>query len=340
LLEPLATVGLFGASFAVAAALVPYCVRIATRFGLCDHPGGRKRHARATPYLGGVAIVGGALVAASPPLADVEHYAILVVASLLLGAVGTLDDRTPLPVSPRLGAEACAGLLLWSAGAGWSLFEVGVADAALTAVWIVVVVNAFNMSDNLDGAAASTAAVVAAGAASMAILLGEPGLVPLSLTVAGACAGFLCFNLSAPSRIFMGDGGSMPLGLLLAALTMGVSQRATDEASAGLIAAALVGLPLLDMAFVLWSRWRRGVPICTAGTDHLSHSLLSRLQTPRRVAVALATVQAALSACAISTTALPQMQAVSAAALSLAMMASMLVWLQPRRLGATARVTP
>jgi UDP-GlcNAc:undecaprenyl-phosphate GlcNAc-1-phosphate transferase len=128
------------------------------------------------------------------------------------------------------------------------------------------------------------------------MLAAAHGSVPLgaiSLALAGACAGFLPFNLASPSRIFLGDGGSVPIGFVVAATIMALPSGGLDWASIPL-AVVLVGLPALDTALVIVSRRRRGVGICTGGRDHLTHRLRARLGTPRRVAMVLATGQAFL----------------------------------------------
>ena len=116
--------------------------------------------------------------------------------------------------------------------------------------------------------------------------------------MAGACAAFLPYNLARPSRIFLGDGGSMPLGLLVAGVIM--AEPTGDLGWAALPAyALLVALPILDTTLVVFSRWRRGVAVLSGGRDHITHRLLPRLGSARRVALALGFVQLGLCAVAI-----------------------------------------
>jgi UDP-GlcNAc:undecaprenyl-phosphate GlcNAc-1-phosphate transferase len=161
-------------------------------------------------------------------------------------------------------------------------------------IWTVGLVNAFNLMDNLDGACSTVAAVSSAGIGVLALIKGQPGVVVLAFALSGACAGFLRWNLAGPARIFLGDGGSMPVGFLVAALTMAVARRSAAGQAGILVGAMLVGLPILDVALVSLSRSRRGVPLVTGGRDHLTHRIFAKLHSARRVAAVLAAFQAAV----------------------------------------------
>jgi UDP-GlcNAc:undecaprenyl-phosphate GlcNAc-1-phosphate transferase len=290
------------AAFAVAAlvtlAATPLTIRIAERTAFFDLPAGYKEHVRPTPYLGGTAIMAGILAAVLLVPGTVEEHGVIVACALVVCVVGTLDDRVNLPVSTRLSVEASIALLLWSTGHGWDAFHSAPADLLLTVIWVVCVANAFNMMDNMDGAAASMGAVSTAGAGVLALMAGYPALAPLCFAVAGACAGFLPRNLATPARSFMGDGGSLPIGLLVAALTMAAVTPGYLGPSGVVVAALLVGLVILDTTLVTVSRSRGGRPVLSGGHDHLTHRLAVRLGAPRHVALALATTQ--LVICAVT----------------------------------------
>ncbi len=189
---------------------------------------------------------------------------------------------------------------LWALGLGWDLGAGAAVDLALTAIWIVAVVNAFNLFDNMDGAASSMAAVVAAGLAVVGVVEGDTWLAVTGAALCGAALGFLPHNLFAsPARIFLGDGGSMPLGFAVAAIAMigvSASTAAWQSLAMGLL---LVGIPALDTALVTVSRRRRGVSILTGGRDHLTHRARRRLRNARAVAVTLGGAQAVISALAV-----------------------------------------
>ena len=166
-------------------------------------------------------------------------------------------------------------------------------------LWVVAVVNAFNLFDNMDGAASSMACVVAGALAVLGIANGDTWLSVVAAALCGACAGFLPHNLTSPARIFLGDGGSMPIGFAVAALAMigvGDAAREWQSLAMGLL---FVGVPALDTGLVVVSRRRRGLSILTGGRDHLTHRARQRLRTARAVAITLGGAQAVISALAL-----------------------------------------
>src|SRR3954468_17077739 len=156
------------------------------------------------------------------------------------------------------------------------------------------------MMDNMDGVAAAVAVVSAVGAGVLALISGAAAAAPLCFALAGACAAFLPRNLATPSRIFMGDGGSLLIGLLVAGVTMGIVTPAYFGPSGVIVAALLLGLVILDTTLVVVSRNRGGRPVLSGGRDHLTHRLARRLGPPRHVALALAATQLVLCAVTIS----------------------------------------
>ena len=250
---------------------------------------GYKAHAEPTPYLGGgvllTGFMAGALVYGA--VGDSALTAIFVGAAVMW-LVGTLDDRFLLGPRVRVLAEVAVGVLLWDAGLGWSLFPGDVADLVVTVLWVVGIVNAFNLMDNVDGAAGTVGGVCAAGVALLAAQEGPEALSALAVALCGACVGFLCSNLTRPARIFLGDGGSMLLGFLVAALVMAVWRLDGMIGAAFFPAIMLVGLPILDMTLVIVSRSRRGAEVGKGHRDHITHRLLPRLGSTWALAATLA----------------------------------------------------
>jgi UDP-GlcNAc:undecaprenyl-phosphate GlcNAc-1-phosphate transferase len=273
--------------------LVPLAIRIAVKTSFLDLPTGYKGHKRPTPYLGGAAILGGILVGIA---AGGLHgrYAPVVIGGAIVWALGTVDDRVNLPILLRVGVEIALAVWFVHAGLGWAVFHVQALDTALTILWMLGLMNAFNLMDNMDGAAASTAAASALGAAGLALLSNQRAPATLFLATAGACVGFLPWNLSRPAKIFMGDGGSLPLGLIVAAMTMTTVSREYFGPSGVVVAALLVGLVIFDTTLVTVSRSRAGRPVLSGGRDHTTHRLRRVLGTPRKVALTLAAVQLVL----------------------------------------------
>lgn len=270
--------------------LTPLVIRLAVRTSFFDRPAGYKGHGSPTPYLGGTAIIGGLLAGLAVGGLH-SHWAPIVLCAIPVWAMGTVDDRIGLPILLRVGVEVLVGVALIVAGLGWQVFHFAPANDVLTVLWVLGVMNAFNLMDNMDGAAATTAAASAIGAAGIALLSNQRGPATICLATAGACVGFLPRNLAKPSRIFMGDGGSLTLGLLVAGLTMSAVTRAYFGPSGVVIGALLVGLVIFDTTLVTISRTRAGRSVLSGGRDHTTHRLRGWLGSPRYVAITLATAQ-------------------------------------------------
>ena len=188
----------------------------------------------------------------------------IVACTCALWALGTVDDRRGLAAWPRVAAECVAAIVLWSTGLGWDVFPGGAADLALTIVWVVGLVNAFNLIDNMDGAAATLAAVTSVAIGVLALIEGDVPLAILMFGLAGACLGFLPYNLASPARIFLGDGGSLPIGFVVAAALMALPMAPELGLEHVLVAVLLAGVPVLDTTLVTVSRRRAGISLLTA----------------------------------------------------------------------------
>lgn len=273
------------ASFVGTLLITPLVQRVAVTSGMTAAPRTDRIHSRPTPYLGGVAIL---LIAclATPFLGRWETEAAVILAgALVLGLVGLLDDMRNLQPAPRLLAEAAAAGLAAAAGAKVFIFGDPL-DTVITVVWLVGVTNAFNLIDNMDGAATGIATVTA-GALVIAAGLGAQVLVGgLAAVVAGSCLAFLVFNWH-PARIFLGDAGALPIGYLLAVIALKL-RFPTDHVASVTAIVLLTGPALFDTALVVISRVQRRVPIYIGGVDHTSHRLLRLGFTTRTVASAIA----------------------------------------------------
>jgi UDP-GlcNAc:undecaprenyl-phosphate GlcNAc-1-phosphate transferase len=271
---------------------------LAKRTGLYDHPREYRKHVSPTPFLGGAAVLAGFLVA-SVAVGGVSGKHVLLLCAIGMWLIGTLDDKFAISPVWRLLAETVAATALVAAGLGWKTSFGGVPDYILTVLWVVGLVNAFNLMDNLDGACSTVGSLCGIGIGTLAVILHQPALAGVSFATAGACAGFLPWNLAGPAKIFLGDGGSMPIGLMIAALSMGTVEHLHVGDAKLLACGLLVGLPIFDTALVSVSRSRRGITLVTGGRDHLTHRLLPVLRSPRKVAAMLALCQACLSGLAL-----------------------------------------
>jgi UDP-GlcNAc:undecaprenyl-phosphate/decaprenyl-phosphate GlcNAc-1-phosphate transferase len=290
----------FTAAFAGTLILTPVAARLARHIGLLDRPdGAHKTHSGPTPYLGGVAVMVG-LVAVGATTSGFNGEVLTVLAgAVVLGAVGLRDDFRTVSPWIRLGVEAAAGLSLWLVGIRAGVVQVGWADLVLTVVWVMTVVNAFNMSDNMDGLASGIATASALGIGAVTATQGDYIVAAFAFAVAGASLGFLRYNFP-PARIFLGDAGSMLLGYLIAALTLHLDLLKAHAPTRMAIIVLLTVVPLFDLSIVVTARLLGRRPLWLGGNDHTSHRLKHNGSSPVQLAVAFATAQAVASALAWS----------------------------------------
>ena len=276
-------------------ALTPLAARLAHRVGLIDRPDAeRKAHAGPTPYLGGIAVMIG-LVAVGAATSGFDGKVMTVLAgAVVLGAVGLRDDYQTVSPWIRIGFESAAGLSLWLSGIRAGVFMVPALDLLVTIVWVVAVINAFNMIDNMDGLASGVAATAAAGVGAVTAAQGDYIVASFAFAVAGASIGFLRYNFP-PARIFLGDAGSMLLGFLIAALTLHLDLVKEHTPTRIAVIVLLSIVPLFDLTIVVVARLAGRRPLWLGGQDHTSHRLKHRGSSPTQVALAFAAGQAVAS---------------------------------------------
>ena len=282
----------------VSMVLTPVAIRLAVRLGIMDRPGGHKSHESPTPYLGGLAMViafSATLLAAAlvePPSSGYGELAAILGIATALAVVGLLDDLRGLGVAVRLGSQIAAAVGLWAAGVRVGLVPVEVAgvpvvDLLITVVWIVGITNAMNLLDNMDGLSAGIATIAALWFGLIGALNGQVLVAALAFALAGCAAGFLRHN-RPPARIYMGDAGSLFLGVVLAVLGVRLD-FATDPITAALIPILVLTVPVLDTTLVTIARLKHGISPFQGGRDHISHRLV-RLGLPVPVAVGVIAV--------------------------------------------------
>ncbi|MER3455204.1 MAG: undecaprenyl/decaprenyl-phosphate alpha-N-acetylglucosaminyl 1-phosphate transferase [Acidimicrobiia bacterium] len=269
---------LYGVVFAMAVvaatSLIPLLRRFAIAQGLSDIPSERKAHPEPVALLGGVGIFAAAGVALwlVVPAAARTLKGVLL-AGLVILVIGLQDDVQGMDPWLKLVGQVTAALVLVGSGVSASVTKIGLLDASLTVAWIVVVVNAVNLSDNMDGLAAGLTGVACGSFFALAVSFDQYLVATLAAALAGGALGFLFYNYP-PAKIFMGDAGSHILGFLVAVMGL-LLKFPTVKKPVGLAIPALVLIvPLLDTVLVAISRLRRGVPVTQGGTDHASHRLV------------------------------------------------------------------
>src|SRR5712691_10680555 len=315
-------IALFGSVMLV----VPVRV-IALRVGMVDLPGPRKVHLTPIPLLGGVAIYLAVILAV---LFAFHGPARTQIAGILLGAtlvaaVGILDDRGLLHHQVKLfaGMPLAAAILLVSEirAQFFSVILGGrsgdLLDAALTVVWVVGITASFSILDHMDGLCAGVAAMASVFFTLLAYLNGQTLVTTLAAAVLGAAAGFLRWNFK-PAKIFMGDGGAMFLGFLMA--TLGLKLRPADSPlpTSWLVPVLILGVTIFDTTLVTISRSRRGLlPFATPGKDHVAHRLANLGLGQRGAVLTLYGLGGVFGLLALGVSRLPVGQGYALAALTL-----------------------
>ncbi|UUY05684.1 O-antigen ligase family protein [Svornostia abyssi] len=220
--------------------------------------------------------------------------------ALVLWTLGTVDDRRSLPWSFRVAVEALLAAGLWALGLGWDLGLGELVSLTVTVAWVLAVTNAFNLFDNMDGASGTMGLVIAGAVSALGVLQDDVWLAASSAALAGACLGFLPHNLARPrARIFLGDGGSLPIGFVLAAVIMIGAQDLVAPWQGLIVGLLLVAVPALDTVLITVSRRRRGLSVLTGGQDHLTHRTAWLVSSAHWVCLVLGGAQALVSALVI-----------------------------------------
>jgi UDP-GlcNAc:undecaprenyl-phosphate GlcNAc-1-phosphate transferase len=267
----------FTVALLISVVLTPICRLVARRFGFVAKPQEDRWHKRPTALFGGVAIVVGTLAASLTGQPTLELWPLLA-CGLLIAAFGFVDDLLSLNASTKLIAQITVASILIFFGYRLQWTESMVGDAMLTLFWIVGITNAFNLLDNMDGLCAGTTLV--AGVFLLIGLVSDSGASIPAMYLAGilgATAGFLIYNLH-PASIFMGDTGSLFLGLNIAAVTLFATPESTGRSGLLSVVVAPVVLllvPILDTTLVTAMRLLSGRPPSQGGRDHSSHRLVT-----------------------------------------------------------------
>ncbi|MBA3282220.1 MAG: undecaprenyl/decaprenyl-phosphate alpha-N-acetylglucosaminyl 1-phosphate transferase [Acidimicrobiia bacterium] len=318
----------FAAAFGVTLVLTPIAGWVGRRLGALAQPDERRVHQVPTPYFGGLAMFAGFAIAmgvawrmdafgqmfdgSSAPLG-------VLIGAAIACAVGTTDDVRPVSPPAKTAGLVLAGSGLYLFGAAMVLFRFPFAGTIVlgsdlaplvTVLWVVGMANAVNLIDGLDGLAAGIVAIAGGAFFLYGHRLAEEGVLRpenpsplLAVIVFGICLGFLPFNFH-PARIFMGDGGALMLGVIMAGATMLVGGQTFDGFSGQvfffylpfIIPIVVMGVPIIDTAFAILRRARNRSGVSEADKDHLHHRLMRLGHGQRRSVLILWTWTALLSA--------------------------------------------
>ncbi len=280
-------------AFVVAFLTTPLSIKLAHKLGVIDVPKDTRRvHSKPIPRFGGLAIVCGSMAAMIIPAGMNSQIKVAMIGGILMYLLGAADDMFNLrPIVKFAGQWAIATLVFamgvrirflsnifvsLTASHDTNLMLSNTVAYIITVLWIVGITNSVNLMDGLDGLAAGTTAIMALSLAYVAYIHGiRLGMMPVCVAlcaVAGGCLGFLPYNFS-PAKTFMGDGGALYLGYMIAVLSViSPLKRATIV---GLVIPILtLAVPLFDTGFAMFRRILRHESIMKADKGHLHHHLM------------------------------------------------------------------
>ena len=294
----------FLVAMAVAALLTPLTARLARRVGAMVMPSERGLAERATPALGGLAILAGALVAAlfwlpdtillrhtagtAPGSAGIVHTWTIMAGACLIALVGAIDDVKPLKPQWKLLGQVLAALIAVKGGAVVTdvtipfigTLQLPNTGGILTVIWLVGLMNVVNFSDGVDGLAAGLCTIVGVAFAVIAFDLNVPGAGILAALTAGAALGFLFHNFY-PASSLMGDCGANLLGYLLGVVAV-VGSIKTGAVVTLVVPLIILAVPFLDTGFVVAKRLKYKRKPWSADANHFHHRMARMGYSPRR----------------------------------------------------------
>ena len=277
--------------------ITPLFRALARAKGVLDYPGGRKQQRKPVPYLGGLAI---ALPISISSLAfllsDIdsriknEIYLGLILPSLVITFVGVLDDIYELSPKVRFISQSIVGLvtslLLFINGTGVEVLDNPLLNGLLTSLWVVGIINAVNFIDNMDGLATGVAIVASIAFFVISFNNGQYLVAALSAALAGSCIGFIFWN-KKPASIYLGDAGALYIGFLLAAISIRIDINQLPQIDRIVIPILILIIPFIDTSQVVISRLYRGKSPFQGGRDHVSHLLLHKGLSEKRVVITI-----------------------------------------------------
>jgi UDP-GlcNAc:undecaprenyl-phosphate GlcNAc-1-phosphate transferase len=295
----------------VASAVLARLVRdVANKRGWATGPESKRhQHEKPVPRLGGIAILGSmVLVITSAVIAsNILHLGYSFPSRTFLGLLGPIlvifglglaDDFRPLSPYMKFGVQILAAGWLFLSGYRVTRFQLlfgdrqigDVAALALTVFWVLLITNAFNLLDGLDGLAGGSALFSSLIVFIVSLMTGNTLAEVVTIALAGAIVGFLRYNFN-PATIFLGDCGSLVIGFVLSAVSLASSQKASTAVAVA-IPVVSFGLPILDTCIAVLRRFLNGKSLFSADDEHIHHKLLQRGLSHRQAVVVLYAVSA------------------------------------------------
>ena len=302
----------FVTAFVLSLIFSPVAIKLAPKIGAMDIPkDGRRMHSKPMPRFGGLAIFVGTTASLLIYAGQNEKIVPVIIGGTMIYILGVVDDLKNLDPKVKFAGQFVVAVLMYYMGLRIKFITNYFGDGTLhfgtavcfivTVLWLVGITNTINLIDGLDGLAAGTAAIASLCIAYIAYIHGdEYGMMIVCLamvSVAGGCLGFLPFNFY-PAKIFMGDGGSLFLGFMIASLSV-VGPLKQSTVIAVVLPVIVLGIPIFDTFFAIFRRLINRRPIMEADKGHLHHHLMALGYGQRRAVLMLYGISAIMGMAAV-----------------------------------------
>jgi len=301
---------IFSAAFFIALIVTPLAIKAAPRIGAVDIPkDDRRMHTKTMPRFGGVAIYAGSIAAMAIflPSATDDRMVGIGIGATLIFIMGVIDDIKGLSAKIKLIGQILCACILYAASVrisfvtnpfdGTYIHFPMIISLLVTVIWIVGIANTINLIDGLDGLAAGVSFIATIAIAYIAYIHGRYEVCMAFMALAGSCLGFLPFNFH-PAKIFMGDGGALFLGFMIASISV-MSPMKSATVIATILPIFVLALPILDTAFAILRRLKNGRPIMEADKGHLHHRIMNVGMGQKRTVLTLYCISGIMGVAAI-----------------------------------------
>ena len=272
-------------SLCMALYLTPFVRAAALKYDIVDKPDGTlKFQKNPVAYLGGLSVYVAFLFTVALYFDFQKDVLGMLLAGTIIIMIGIIDDLKTIDPKLKLIGQAIAVFVLIRSGVYIQLFFLPYwACIILTFFWLIGTTNAFNIIDVMDGLSTGIGIICCLTLFVISLLNGRPMIAVLSISLAGALIGFLRFNFN-PATIYLGDSGSMFLGLIIGSLAM-TGSYTENNLLAGLAPVVILGVPIFDTLFVMYIRRKNGIPVMYGSTDHYALRLRKWKLTTKQTVV-------------------------------------------------------
>lgn len=305
----------FIVSFLFVLVTTPFLIKIGIKHGFVDKVDQRKIHQGVVPRIGGIGIAIGTLFplfllyfynnfVSQTLFGSIENVVVIIFGGLSISILGLFDDIKGLPAKFKFLFQIALAVIAIYCGFSinamstpWGVVQLGWVGHFITVLWIVGIINAFNLIDGMDGLSSGVSFFACITIMSLSIVNGYMFVALVSAALAGAVVGFLVYNFN-PAKIFMGDAGSMFIGYVLAVLSLKNQSKGHTIVSM-LVPIIAMGLPILDTTLAFLRRFLRNQSIFSADKQHIHHILLSKGLNQRKVVFMLYGISVVFTALAM-----------------------------------------